>query len=341
MSRWTRVSGDALDLWSLGKRQYLVALDYVWEGRTDVIDLPIVVICGGDGDRVLVSGGTHGDEYEGMFVAAGLARSLESDAVSGSLIIVPRLNPPACLAGTRRSPIDGLDINRVFPGENRAGPSHAIARFVAGTLIAAVDTVFDIHSGGTATEFVLSANLQGQVGDLSATSDLAGLIACDAPYAIVFDEVGDLAMPHRGTLEGSARAAGKRAYSSEFGGGGRMSLRSVTVADACVRNFLAHERVLRVARQAVARGSQLIALHRPEQHVAAPANGHFLPHVELGGDVVKGQLLGQLFMTNRRGCRAAQVRANCPGVVVGIASLGMQPEGGCLFYVGERISHTV
>jgi predicted deacylase len=45
-----------------------------------------------------------------------LARNLQPDQVNGRVILIPALNLPAILAGTRLSPIDSVNLNRTFPG---------------------------------------------------------------------------------------------------------------------------------------------------------------------------------------------------------------------------------
>ena len=67
-------------------------------------------------EDVLLTGGVHGDEYEGPIALAKLIRALDLSKLSGRLIVVPAVNYPAFLAGTRTSPIDGVNLNRTFPG---------------------------------------------------------------------------------------------------------------------------------------------------------------------------------------------------------------------------------
>ena len=59
------------------------------------IPIPITVIKGGDGPTVLLSGGNHGNEYEGQILLRRLINILESKDVNGRLIIMPSLNFPA------------------------------------------------------------------------------------------------------------------------------------------------------------------------------------------------------------------------------------------------------
>src|SRR5690606_40921595 len=78
--------------------------------------IPIAVIRNGSGPTALLTGGNHGDEYEGPLALYELARTLDPADVSGTVIILPALNYPAFRAGTRTSPIDKGNMNRSFPG---------------------------------------------------------------------------------------------------------------------------------------------------------------------------------------------------------------------------------
>ena len=83
--------------------------------------VPITVIKNGDGPTALMTGANHGDEYEGPIALQELAATLKPADVTGRVIIVPFFNYPAFRAGTRTSPIDRGNLNRLFPGKP-AGP---------------------------------------------------------------------------------------------------------------------------------------------------------------------------------------------------------------------------
>ena len=78
--------------------------------------IPVTVVKNGEGPTALLTGGNHGDEYEGPIALFDLARTLKAEDVKGRVIIVPAMNYPAFLAGTRTSPIDKGNLNRSFPG---------------------------------------------------------------------------------------------------------------------------------------------------------------------------------------------------------------------------------
>ena len=121
--------------------------------------IPIAVIKNGHGPTALLSGGNHGDEYEGQVALLNLVREIQPEQVQGRLIIIPMLNRPAALAGTRLSPIDGRNMNRAFPGQRNDTLTGMIAHYVSQVLLPLADIVVDIHSGGRTLQFLPSVNM--------------------------------------------------------------------------------------------------------------------------------------------------------------------------------------
>ena len=115
------------------------------EGVSDDI---LCCINNGEGPSVLLCGGIHGDEYEAQVVLRQLITRLEATAVSGRIFIVPSLNFPAAQNGKRLSPLDGQNMNRVFPGRSDGTPTERLAAFLTGTLFPLVDLLIDVHAGG-------------------------------------------------------------------------------------------------------------------------------------------------------------------------------------------------
>ncbi|TIX41699.1 MAG: N-alpha-acetyl diaminobutyric acid deacetylase DoeB, partial [Mesorhizobium sp.] len=56
--------------------------------------IPVCVIRNGNGPTALLTGGNHGDEYEGPLALYDLARTLDPREVTGTVIIVPAMNYP-------------------------------------------------------------------------------------------------------------------------------------------------------------------------------------------------------------------------------------------------------
>lgn len=106
---------------------------------------------GGDGPRVAVVSGIHGDELEGLYVCHRLAAWLEQLAVDrpgalrGTVELYPALNPLGLDTLQRLMPVHDVDMNRTFPGHAEGllpqRMADAVMRSLAGAAL-----VVDIHA---------------------------------------------------------------------------------------------------------------------------------------------------------------------------------------------------
>lgn len=112
------------------------------------IDIPIIVSRGKvEGPCLLLIGGIHGDETNGIeivrqIVAAGLHKPEK-----GTIICIPLLNVFGFLNQTREFP-DGRDLNRMFPGSNKGSSASKFAHNLMTKVIPKVDYCIDYHTGG-------------------------------------------------------------------------------------------------------------------------------------------------------------------------------------------------
>lgn len=105
------------------------------------------VIRNGDGKRICVVTGIHGDELEGQYVCFLLSQTLNRnlDKLHGSVEIYPAVNPLGIDSIQRGIPGFDLDMNRTFPGSDSGDMTEYIAQKVVDDLSGA-DVVFDIHA---------------------------------------------------------------------------------------------------------------------------------------------------------------------------------------------------
>ncbi len=82
-----------------------------------------------DGPMLLVIAGVHGDEYEGIEAVPAVHRAVDPADLAGTLALVPICNPPAFEACDRSSPVDGMNLARVFPGSSQGSISERIAHW--------------------------------------------------------------------------------------------------------------------------------------------------------------------------------------------------------------------
>src|SRR3954451_16176642 len=83
------------------------------------------------GPTLAMLAGVHGDEYEGPVAIADLLAGHDPAALAGTLIALPVANPPAFAAGTRTSPLDGLNLARCFDGDAAGSASQRLAWAIA------------------------------------------------------------------------------------------------------------------------------------------------------------------------------------------------------------------
>ncbi|MBN1315157.1 MAG: succinylglutamate desuccinylase/aspartoacylase family protein [Anaerolineales bacterium] len=130
------------------ERGYLTVAD--WGDGTE-IRIPLLVIRGKeDGPTVVISGGVHGDEYDGPRAIQNLWRTLQPEQIRGIWIGVPVVNPPAFSSGRRTSPIDGANMNRIFPGKADGFLSDRIAHCFFHNVVKTADFYLDLHAAGNA-----------------------------------------------------------------------------------------------------------------------------------------------------------------------------------------------
>ena len=99
-----------------------------------------------------VSGGVHGDEYEGPLAIMDLFRQLKVEDLNGTFVGLVVANVPAFEAGTRCSPLDGLNLARIFPGNEYGSITEKIAFWMGDCLIRHSDYYIDLHSSGSDME---------------------------------------------------------------------------------------------------------------------------------------------------------------------------------------------
>ena len=150
------------------------------------ISIPIAIIKNGDGPTALLTAGNHGDEYEGQIALSHLIRELDVTELSGRVIILPALNLPAAMAGTRVWPLDEANLHRSFPGNSDGGPTSAIADYVNTVLFSLADIHHDFHAGGTSLEYLPFASMRLGLDEALNRCSIAALQAFGAPYGMVW-----------------------------------------------------------------------------------------------------------------------------------------------------------
>jgi N2-acetyl-L-2,4-diaminobutanoate deacetylase len=291
--------------------------------------IPISVIRNGDGPTALLTGGNHGDEYDGPIALLKLAASLEPGEVSGRVIIVPAMNYPAFRAGRRTSPIDAGNLNRLFPGRPDGSVTEKIADYFQRFLLPLADIVLDYHSGGRTLDFVPFAAAHELPDKEQEQRCVAAMEAFNAPYSMKLLEIDAVGM-----YDTAAEELGKIFVSTELGGGGSATARSVRIAERGVRNLLIHAGILKgeIELQPTVR----LAMPGDDSFVISTSEGVLEMCRDLGEKVEADQPVARVYPADRTGAEPVVYRARTSGLLVARHFPGLIKIGDCLAVIAVR-----
>lgn len=297
------------------------------------IAIPIALIANGEGPTVLLTGGVHGDEYEGPIVLTRLVREIDLEKVKGRIIVLPTLNHPAFVAGTRTSPIDQVNLNRTFPGKRDGTVTEMIAHYVTTELLPRADCLIDLHAGGSSLQY-MPALLAPRWNDPAKAARTERLVEAFAPDNVIyFDSVR--------ALSGEDRVIGNYAdqnnvdfLTGEFGGGSTVNLSGLDMAERGVRGVLSLLGVLPDALPA-AKPMRRLVMDDPGLYAFADRRGFFEPKFALGQVLEPGALAGLIYQIDTPWVDPVQVYFRSGGLAVCIRTYSLVEAGDCLGHLAS------
>ncbi|MFA7578820.1 N(2)-acetyl-L-2,4-diaminobutanoate deacetylase DoeB [Castellaniella sp.] len=293
------------------------------------IMIPITVVRHGPGPTALLTGGNHGDEYEGPVALVKLARNLKMDQVRGCVIIIPFLNYPAFVAARRTSPIDSGNLNRLFPGNPEGTVTEKIADYVQRHLLPMADYVLDLHSGGKTLDFLPFAAIHLLDDKVQQAACEAAMRAFGAPYSMKILELDSVGM-----LDTAAEHMGKVFVSTELGGGGTATRDSIAIADAGIRRFLIHAGVCR-GRKTVPPQTTLLDMPDGACYTLCEHDGLLEMVRNLGDIVQQGELIARVYDISRTGVPEKRYHAGRDGILAARHFPGLIKSGDTLAVIAS------
>lgn len=294
------------------------------------IMIPLTVIQNGYGPTALLTGANHGDEYEGPVALQELTVTLQPKDITGRVIIVPAFNYPAFRAGLRTSPIDQGNMNRAFPGRPDGTPTEKIADYFQRVLLPMVDLAVDFHSGGKTLDFVPFAAAHILDDKANEAACFAAMAAFNAPYSVQLLEIDNVGM-----YDTAVEDMGKVLVSTELGGGGSATAKSIVVAKKGLRNVLIHAGILQGKMQI----DPTVRLDMPDGDcfVFSENEGLYEPMIDLGEKVSKGDVLARVWPVDRTGVDPIEYRAKITGLLISRHFPGLIKAGDCAAVIGLQI----
>lgn len=296
------------------------------------LPMPVASIRNGEGPRVLLMSGNHGDEYEGQVTLSRLARTLPADAVRGQLIILPMANYPAARAGWRTSPIDGGNLNRAFPGDPDGGVTEMIAHVIEEELMSQVDLVVDMHSGGSSLLYLPSTQATLDTDGRLDPRERELVDAWGAPYNHVL--AGSTEDNHS---SGGAHRQGALFITGEFAGAGTLTPSALRICEQGLARALHAYGVLPELPEGVGppETPHYLEIKAGEHYVYASEDGLHEPLVELGDIVRAGDPAGAIHFPETPWREPVVERFESEGMVVCKRVPGRSERGDCLFHLAS------
>jgi len=272
-------------------------------------EIPVTTIQGArPGPTLALIAGNHGYEYPPILALQKLPSQLGS--FDGTLILVHVANMPSFLGRTVYfSPIDGKNLNRMYPGRPDGTVSERIAHAITTEVIDRADVVLDLHCGD-GNESLRPYVYQTVTGNSDLDARIARLALAFGIDHIILDR-GRPTDPARSVYcSNTAITRGKPAMTIESGQLGQTDAESVDCILHGIRGVMRELGMTKDGPPALTRPVYL----DPVEVLTSPATGLLYPQVERDQTVAKGQILARI--TDFFGTELAQVASPIAGIVL-------------------------
>lgn len=267
------------------------------------------------GPTLLVLGGVHGDEINGVeivrrSVKAGLFKKLNE----GAVIAVPLLNIYGFINYSRDLP-DGKDVNRSFPGSSRGSLAYKVAYTLSKHILPLIDLGVDFHTGGRS----IHNYPQLRVNPLDKKS-LKLAKAFNPPF-IVYSK----------TISGSLRkeCTKRNIPMVVFEGGESLRLDSFSVQEGIngIKRVMVSEGM--ISEEIPSQKSIVI---KNARWIRASQAGLFITYKKSGDYVEKGEVLGHV--TDPYGNKESKIKSPVAGIIYGHNNIPLLHLGDALYHIG-------
>ncbi|HAB35278.1 MAG TPA: succinylglutamate desuccinylase [Cryomorphaceae bacterium] len=280
------------------------------------------------GPTLLLSGGLHGDEVNGIEVVRRMiSLGILNQITCGSVVAIPIINVYGFLFFSREVP-DGKDVNRSFPGSPNGSLAAQVAHTLATKILPVVDMGIDFHTGGASRTNYPQIRYDDQ--DRQAI-EMAK--AFQAPIAL-----------GSGLISGSLRACGQSQGVPiiVYEGGESLRLEEKAVKEAIRGTKRLMHAIGMLEKSPKPRGLRGRAKGDSKQirHIAgntwvrAEASGLFSSERESGQSVREGELIGRI--RNPYDSYSVKVYSPMDGFIIGHNNIPLVHRGDALFHIGRE-----
>jgi len=284
--------------------------------RTHIDIMVTVARASEPGPVLLLMGGLHGDEINGIEIVRRIIEENLHIPERGTVICIPIINIYGFINFSRNVP-DGKDVNRSFPGNHNGSLASRIAWYLMKDIIPQIDFGIDFHTGG--------ANRENYPQLRCLLDD-----PVNRELAQVFRAPVTLHSTYRPkSLRQSAARLGKRILVYEGGESSRLSEEAIIHGIAGTRRLMAHLGM--VPGDGVDPGD-ISRIFMKSSWIRARTSGIFRSLVNCGDEVSKNQPVGNI--TDPFGEFRVQVKSPYAGQVISLNNNPILHQGDAVILLG-------
>ena len=303
-------------------------------GVDGATSIPVTVLRGArPGPALALIAGNHGYEYPPILALQKLPHLIHESELSGTVLMVHVANMPSFLGRTIYfSPVDGKNLNRVYPGKEDGTVSERIAFAITRQIIEPADYVLDLHCGD-GNEWLRPYVYQAVTGRAELDAGIARLVMAFGIDHVVVDRNRPTDPARSLYCSTTAITRGKPAVTIESGA---LGMRDDESTERVVQGVLGVMRELKMREggpAALARATYL----DPATVLSSPATGIIYPKVERGQHVEANALIAEI--TDFFGKTIAEVRSPHAGIVLYVVTTPPMTQGQPVACVGAPHDH--
>jgi hypothetical protein len=306
-------------------------LDIPARGGDSGTTIPFTVINGTYAGPVLaLVAGTHGMEYVPIVALQRMRAAIDPKALRGTIVMVHVANMPSFLGRTiYYSPVDGKNLNRVYPGKADGTISDRIADTITREVITRATHVVDLHCGD-GNESLRPYSYWIATGDPKVAEAGRAMALAFGLDHIVVDRERPVDPKASVYTSNTAVTRGKPALTTETGALAVVDEASIALVERGVAGLMKH---LGMRAEGPAPVSAPVLLERSEV-LRAGVTGIFYAEVERGHTVARGTRLG--YITDFHGKTIEEIRAPFDGEILYVVDTPPVSKGEPVGMVGAR-----
>lgn len=293
--------------------------------------IPVISLKGGAGPVLLLTGATHGDEFEGPSAILRLVHGLDPAQLRGQIIAIPALNMPALVGSSRVTPLDGKNLNRAFPGHADGTPTEMIAHFLETEILPRCDAAIDLHSGGKASFFQPCALPTNTADPILAARNMKLAHVFGLPLIWRLGSAND-----NRSVNAAAERVGVPMIATELGGGGGVDPGITDATERGLLNILRHLGLLDGAPDTPPR-QRIVEIASPLHSLYATTTGLYDRAVQAGETVSKGQFAGMFHHITEPERPSVRLTFASDGMILAYTNRGMVTRGEMLALVVQDV----